>query len=132
MNSGYSTNKMGILLLAEKIRILEYRIANPEKSYRKIADFFRQELGKKVDHTVVYRIMKNRAKLQTISHHKATANRAKKMMPDFELELSKRVYDKFLEDLNIAPVTTEVLQKICKEIARDPNYGDFFKNYKFG
>ena len=47
---------MGKLLLAEKIRILEYRIANPEKSYRKIADFFQQELGKKVDHTVIYRI----------------------------------------------------------------------------
>ena len=53
------------LFLAEKIQILEYRIANPEKSYSKIAEFFQQEFCKKVDHTVVYRIMKDRVKLKT-------------------------------------------------------------------
>ena len=55
--------KWEYVFLLKKIQILEYRIANPEKSYRKIAEFFQQEFGKKVDHTVVYRIMKDRAKL---------------------------------------------------------------------
>ena len=36
-----------------------------KKSYSKIAEFFQQEFGKKVDHTVVYRIMKDRVKLKT-------------------------------------------------------------------
>ena len=51
--------------MLKKIQILEYRIANPEKSYRKIAEFFQQEFDKKVNHTVVYRIMKDRVKLKT-------------------------------------------------------------------
>ena len=55
------------LFFAQKKRILDYRIANPDKSYIKIAEHFTQEFGIKLDYTLVYRIMKDRAKLEALA-----------------------------------------------------------------
>ena len=61
---------MNRLTLGEKKEILDFRIRNPEKSHKKMADYFRIKLGKKVDYSHIYRIMKDQAKIQQAAAHK--------------------------------------------------------------
>ena len=44
--------------MGEKKEILDFRKLNPEKSYRKMADYFSIKFGKNVDYAHIYRIMR--------------------------------------------------------------------------
>ena len=42
------------LTVGEKKEILDFQIRNPEKSYRKMADYFSIKFGKKVDYAPLF------------------------------------------------------------------------------
>ena len=53
---------MNRLTLGEKKKILDFRIRNPKKSYKKMADYFSIKLGKIADYSHINQIMKDQAK----------------------------------------------------------------------
>ena len=111
-----TSNSRVWLKITQKKEILKFHEENPGYSYRKLADIFSEKLGKKLNHSHIYRAIKNSERILKVT---GKMEKRKKMVSQIMVRFMQEVYDEFLKRINFAPVTTEILLSIAVEIAEN-------------